>query len=34
MLKLFVDSLAQLPGADRFVGPDQAALETMLAATP
>ncbi len=31
MLKLFVDSLAQVPGADRFIGPDQAALEMMLA---
>jgi hypothetical protein len=31
MLKLFVDSLAMVPGADRFIGPDQAALEMMLA---
>lgn len=32
MLDLFVDSLAMTPEADRFVGPDQAALEAMLAA--
>lgn len=32
MLDLFVDSLAMTPDADRFVGPDQAALEAMLAA--
>lgn len=31
MLKLFVDSLELVPGADRFVGPDQAALQMMLA---
>jgi flavorubredoxin len=31
MLKLFVDSLATAPDAERFVGPDQAALELMLA---
>ncbi len=31
MLGLFVDSLAAAPDADRFVGPDQAALEMMLA---
>lgn len=31
MLKLFVDSLTQVPSADRFVGPDHAALELMLA---
>jgi flavorubredoxin len=31
MLDLFVDSLAKAPDADRFVGPDQAALEMMLA---
>jgi flavorubredoxin len=31
MLDLFVDSLAMTPDADRFVGPDQAALEAMLA---
>ena len=30
MLKLFVDSLATAPDAERFVGPDQAALEAML----
>jgi Metallo-beta-lactamase superfamily len=34
MLDLFVDSLSQVPDAPRFVGPDQAALETMLAAAP
>ena len=33
MLNLFVDSLAKVPDADRFVGPDQAALEAMLAGT-
>ncbi len=33
MLDLFVDSLAMTPDADRFVGPDQAALEAMLAAS-
>ncbi len=32
MLDLFVDSLAMAPDADRFVGPDQAALEAMMAA--
>jgi hypothetical protein len=31
MLKLFVESLAMTPNADRFVGPDQGALEAMLA---
>jgi hypothetical protein len=31
MLKLFVDSLVQVPSTDRFVGPDQAALEMMIA---
>jgi flavorubredoxin len=31
MLDLFVDSLAQAPDAEPFVGPDQSALETMLA---
>jgi flavorubredoxin len=31
MLDLFVDSLAMTPDAERFVGPDQAALEAMLA---
>ena len=31
MLDDFVDSLALAPAADRFVGPDQAALESMLA---
>jgi hypothetical protein len=31
MLDLFVDSLAMTPGAERFVGPDQVALEAMLA---
>ena len=31
MLDVFVDSLAMTPAADRFVGPDQAALEAMLA---
>jgi hypothetical protein len=31
MLGVFVDSLALAPAADRFVGPDQAALEAMLA---
>jgi hypothetical protein len=31
MLELFLDSLAMTPGADRFDGPDQAALEAMLA---
>lgn len=30
MLDLFVDSLAMVPDAERFVGPDQAALEMML----
>jgi hypothetical protein len=32
MLDLFVDSLAMAPDAERFVGPDQAALEAMMAA--
>lgn len=32
MLDLFVDSLAMAPDADRFVGPDQAGLEAMMAA--
>ena len=32
MLGLFTDSLAMTPSADRFVGPDQAALEAMHAA--
>jgi hypothetical protein len=32
MLDLFLDSLARTPAAERFVGPDQAALEMMLAA--
>ena len=31
MLDTFVDSLAMTPDAERFVGPDQAALEAMLA---
>ena len=31
MLDLFIESLAMTPAADRFVGPDQAALEAMLA---
>lgn len=31
MLDLFVDSLAMTPDAERFVGPDQATLEAMLA---
>ena len=31
LLPLFVDSLAQTPDADRFVGPDQPMLEAMLA---
>ena len=31
MLDLFVESLAMTPAAHRFVGPDQAALEAMLA---
>lgn len=31
MLKAFVESLAMAPNAERFVGPDQAALEAMLA---
>ena len=31
MLDYFLDSLASTPGADRFLGPDQAALEGMLA---
>ncbi len=31
MLDLFVDSLAMVPAADQFVGPDQAALEATLA---
>lgn len=31
MLDTFVDSLAMTPDADRFVGPDQAALHAMLA---
>jgi hypothetical protein len=33
MLGLFVDSLAKVPDAERFVGPDQAALDAMLAGT-
>jgi hypothetical protein len=33
MLNLFTDSLAQVPDAPRFEGPDQAALQTMLATT-
>jgi hypothetical protein len=33
MLELFLDSLAQTPDAERFVGPDQAAIEGMLAGT-
>lgn len=32
MLDLFIQSLAQVPDAPRFEGPDQEALETMLAA--
>ena len=32
MLNLFIESLAQVPDAPRFEGPDQAALQTMLAA--
>jgi flavorubredoxin len=32
MLDLFVDSLSRTPDADRFVGPDHAALEAMLLA--
>jgi hypothetical protein len=32
MLQLFTESLAQVPDAPRFQGPDQAALENMLAA--
>lgn len=31
MLDVFVDSLAMIPAADRFIGPDQEALEAMLA---
>jgi hypothetical protein len=31
MLDLFVDSLAMTPAADRFIGPDRAALQAMLA---
>ena len=31
MLDVLVDSLALAPDADRFVGPDHAALEAMLA---
>jgi hypothetical protein len=31
MMSLFIGSLAQVPDAPRFQGPDQAALETMLA---
>ncbi|HEX3705044.1 MAG TPA: MBL fold metallo-hydrolase [Mycobacteriales bacterium] len=31
MLRVFVDSLSQVPSADRFQGPDQAALEMMIA---
>ena len=31
MVDTLVDSLAQAPGANRFVGPDQATLEAMLA---
>lgn len=31
MIKLFADSLAMVPDADRFVGPDQAALDMILA---
>jgi hypothetical protein len=30
-LDSFIDSLAMTPGADRFLGPDQTALEAMLA---
>ncbi len=32
MLKVFVDSLALVPDAERFVGPDQAFLDAMLSA--
>lgn len=32
MLDLFVDSLAAVPDADPFTGPDQAALEAILGA--
>ena len=31
MLDTLLDSLAQVPGAQPFVGPDQAALDQMLA---
>ena len=31
MLDVLVDSLAQAPAAERFVGPDQATLQAMLA---
>jgi hypothetical protein len=31
MLEVFLDSLAMVPAADPFVGPDHAALEAMLA---
>ena len=31
MFDVLVDSLAMAPAADRFTGPDQAALESMLA---
>jgi len=31
MLDLFFDSLAKTPAAERFVGPDQAALDMILA---
>ncbi len=31
LLDLFVESLAMVPAADPFVGPDHAALEAMLA---
>jgi hypothetical protein len=31
MLDLFAESLAMVPGADPFVGPDHAAVEAMLA---
>ena len=33
MLDSFIDALAMTPDADRFVGPDQATLEAMLAGT-
>jgi hypothetical protein len=31
MLDVFVDSLALVPDAEPFIGPDQATLEAMLA---